>query len=402
MPERKYDIVLYGATGFVGRQAAEYLDRQRAKLAFAIAGRDEAKLEAVRAGLRRRRSVGVIVADSADRKAVDAMAASARVVLNTAGPFALYGDAVVDACVRRKTHYTDITGETPWVRGLIEKHHDRAAKDATRIVPFCGFDSVPSDLGTFLVVRHMQERLGAPCREVRAYFRMFGGVNGGTLASALNLYDAGLAERARDPFYLDPPRRHPAAEVRANRDPRGIAWDPEIKAWVGPFVMGFINTRVVRRSAALFDAWGEPYGPGFRYQEYTRYGGRVSAALVTGAMGLFNAAIAAGAARNALRRVLPKPGQGPSEATMDAGWFRTDLLAISADGATVRGRISHQGDPGNRATVRFVCESALALALDGNRLPGGGKRGGVLTPATALGDVLAERLRRGGVEIEIG
>jgi short subunit dehydrogenase-like uncharacterized protein len=401
MPDREFDIVLYGATGFVGRQAAEYLDAQRAKLSFAIAGRDQAKLESVRSGLRKRRNVGLIVADAGDAKAIDAMAGRARVVLNTAGPFALYGDAVVDACVRAKTHYTDITGETPWVRSLIDRHHDRAAKDGTRIIPFCGFDSVPSDLGTFLVVRRVQEKLGVSCREVKAYFRMFGGFNGGTLASAMNLQESGQAAKARDPFLLDPPGRHSMAEKKENRDPRSVAYDADVGAWVGPFVMGPINTRVVRRSAALFARWGEPYGAKFRYQEYTRYGGRVSAALVTGAMGLFGAAIASGRTRNALKLVLPKPGEGPSESTMNAGWFRTDLIATSEDGETLRGRISHQGDPGNRATVRFVCESALALALDGDDLPGGRKRGGVLTPATGLGDVLAERLRRGGVEIEI-
>jgi short subunit dehydrogenase-like uncharacterized protein len=230
---------------------------------------------------------------------------------------------------------------------------------------------------------------------------MFGGFNGGTLASAMNMQESGLAAKARHPFLLDPPGKHTAAELKANRDPQQVAYDADIDAWVGPFVMGFINTRVVRRSAALFDQWGEPYGEKFRYQEYTRYGGRVSAALVTGAMGLFGAAVENERARNALRYVLPKPGQGPSEGTMNAGWFKTDLLAASEEGHTVRGRISHQGDPGNRATVRFVCESALALALDADSLPGGSKRGGVLTPATGLGDALAERLRRGGVEIEL-
>ncbi|MCU0805506.1 MAG: saccharopine dehydrogenase NADP-binding domain-containing protein [Burkholderiales bacterium] len=401
MPDREYDIVLYGATGFVGRQAAEYLDAQRAKLSFAVAGRDEAKLEAVRSGLKKRRHVGLIVADSRDAKAIDAMAARARVVLNAAGPFALYGDAVVDACVRAKTHYTDITGETPWVRSLIDRHHARAAKDGTRIVPFCGFDSVPSDLGTFLVVRRLQEKFRLPCRQVKAYFRMFGGFNGGTLASAMNLQESGDAAKARDPFLLDPPGKHTMAEKKENRDPRAVEYDADVGAWVGPFVMGPINTRVVRRSAALFARWGDPYGPRFRYQEYTRYGGRVSAALVTGAMGLFGVAIANDRARNALKLVLPKPGEGPSESTMNAGWFRTDLVATSDAGDTVHGRISHQGDPGNRATVRFVCESALALALDERALPGGRKRGGVLTPATGLGDALAARLRRGGVEIEI-
>jgi short subunit dehydrogenase-like uncharacterized protein len=401
---RELDLILYGATGFVGRLAAEYV-AQRAKalgIRWGIAGRDRARLEKVA-----EKSGGkpkLIVADSANATAIDLMAARTRVMVNMAGPFALHGDAVVNACVEERTHYADITGETAWVRGLIDRHHARAAKDGTRIIPFCGFDSVPSDLGTFLVARHMQGKLGKDCNEVRAYHRVSGGFNGGTIASFIRMHETGDYGRMRDPFLLDP-GRHSAAEVARNRDPSGVRYEPAIGAWTGPFLMGFINTRVVRRSAALFEQWREPYGEGFGYQEYMRFGSRVGmarAALVNSAMSTFGLAMALAPTRTAMKRVLPKPGEGPSVKQMDEGWCECVLIGTAKDGTQVRGVVKHQGDPGNRATVRFVCESAFALVLDHDRLPGGRKRGGILTPATGLGDVLADRLRGDGTTIEVG
>ena len=151
------------------------------------------------------KDVDVLVADSRDQTTVDAIVSRTRVMLTTAGPFALYGGAIVDACVRFKTHYVDITGETTWVKGLIDRYHNRAAADGTRIIPCCGFDSAPSDLGVYLVVRHMQGELGVSCKEVKAYFQVAGGVNGGTLATVFNLYDS-ARRGARNPFLLNPRR----------------------------------------------------------------------------------------------------------------------------------------------------------------------------------------------------
>lgn len=404
MADRDFDIVIYGATGFVGRLATEYLAGRARKLGlhWAIAGRDRERLAKVaeRGGGKPK----VIVADSGDAKALQAMAARARVMMNMAGPFAVHGNGVVDACVKAKTHYVDITGETAWVRGLVDRHHAKAAKDGTRIIPFCGFDSVPSDLGTFLVARHMQEKLGKDCVEVRGYHRVSGGFNGGSIASLIGMHESGDFERMRDPFLLVP-GRHSPAEVRRNRDPAGIHYERGIGSWTGPFLMGFINTRVVRRSAALFEKWGDPYGKPFRYQEYTRFGkklGLARASLVNSVMASFGLAMAIAPTRAALKRVLPGPGEGPSVEAMDKGWCECVLIGTAKDGEQVRGVVKHKGDPGNRATVRFVCESAFALALDGGKLPGGRKRGGILTPATGLGDVLAARLQGDGTAIDVG
>ena len=405
MTPRTYEVVLYGASGFTGRQTAAYFAAHAPwGLRWAIAGRDRGRLEAVRRLLPAGHAVDVLVADGADQPAIDAMVASTRVLLSTAGPFAVYGNGVVEACVRLRTDYVDITGETAWVRGLIDRHHVTAARDGTRIVPFSGFDSVPSDLGTLLVVRELQRRHGVTCQESRAYFRMFGGLNGGTVATAIQWQESGISARMRDPFLLNPPGSWSAAVAERSRDVEGLHFDADLGAWVGPGLMALTDTRVVRRSAALFAEWGEPYGPAFVYQEYAkseRPFARAKAVAMATALGALNGALARPWSRRLLRPLFPTPGRGPSERSMNRGWFRSEHLAIGPAGERVLGTIFHRGDPSNRATVRFVCESALCLALERESLPGGPGRGGVLTPATALGMVLARRLQNAGVEISV-
>ncbi len=405
MSKREYDVVLYGASGFTGKQTVEYFARHAGAIRWAIAGRNQAKLEAVKTQIGDTvKAIDVLVADSQDQAAIDAIVSRTRVLLTTAGPFALYGTKIVDACVRFKTHYVDITGETVWARELIDRYHTQAAADGTRIIPFCGFDSIPSDLGAYLIARHIQSKFGVGCKQVKAFFQMAGGVNGGTLATAFNLYESGQAKQARDPFLLNPPGAHSPEEQRRNQDPTAAHYDSDLGAWVAPFVMGPINTRVVRRSQALFSEWQAGYGANFAYQEFMKFDGGLGWMPATGfstGAALFQVALAS-PLRPLLKSMLPAPGQGPSEKTMNEGWFRCELLGIADDGQTVRGVIKDQGDPGNRATVKFLCEAALSLAINTDELPGGATRGGILTPATALGDVLAKRLRDAGMTIEIG
>lgn len=397
--ERRYDVVLYGASGFVGRQTVAYFAAHGAGLRWALAGRNRDKLEAVRrdAGPAAAQA-GIVVADAADAAAMAALAAQARVVLSTAGPFALFGSALVTACVAQRTHYVDITGETPWVRGLIEQHHAQAAAQGTRILPCCGFDSVPSDLGAWLLVQHF-EALGEACVGVKAAFSLRGGFNGGTLASALNLLDTGQAATLADPWLLNPPGVRPAPQPQDD-DPQAPHRDPDFDAWVGPFFMGPVNTRVVRRSAALLG-----YGPDFHYQEYLRFGSGAVAALsaagVSAGMGASQAALRFAPVRALARRLAPAPGEGPSEHSMNNGGFRCELVGRGARGTLARAWVAASGDPGNRATTMMVCEAALALAVDAPRLPGGFSGGGVLTPASGLGAVLAERLRQAGMTLAL-
>ncbi|MCU0569309.1 MAG: saccharopine dehydrogenase NADP-binding domain-containing protein [Oculatellaceae cyanobacterium Prado106] len=401
---RPYDIVLYGASGFVGKQTVQYVANHpdHPSIRWAIAGRNRQKLEAVREQLGV--TVDVLVADSQDQGAIDAIVSQTRVLLTTAGPFALYGNAIVDACVRYKTHYVDITGETPWVKTLIDRYHTQAALDGTRIIPCCGFDSIPSDLGAYLIVRYLQREWGVACQQVNAYFQAYGGLNGGTLASAFNLYDSPGAAQMGDPFLLNSPTAQPHAPSPRDADPQAPSYDEDLKTWVAPFFMGMVNTRIVRRSSALYADWQEPYGADFAYQEYLKFDEPLAwfkAAGVTAGLALFTGVLQQTEVRSLLAPLLPQPGNGPSEQTMNEGWFSCELVGTAIDGRKVRGLIFDQGDPGNRATVKFVCESALGLALQTDALPGGSTRGGILTPATGLGDMLTERLRRAGMTVEV-
>jgi short subunit dehydrogenase-like uncharacterized protein len=376
---RDFDVILYGATGFTGRQTVAYFAQHAPSgLRWAIAGRNRAKLEALNA------QVPIMAADSADQPAIDAIVQRTRVLLTTAGPFALYGTGVVDACVRFGTHYVDITGETQWARMLIDRYHEKAAAEGTRIIPFCGFDSIPSDLGAMLIA----QVLGPQTREVKAFFKLKGGLNGGTLASMMNLYESGADKVIGDPFLLSP------SHIRTPRDleldPTKEHYDTDVNSWVTPFIMSKINTRVVRRSCTIL-------GIDFAYQEYMKISGSFAGplALMTAAGGsLFGHAMEYPAMRRILRTVSPAPGEGPSQHIMENGWFRCELFGKASNGRTATGMVSDQGDPGNRVTVKCLCESALALAQD--QLP---DRAGVLTPSTGIGDALVTRLRARGMTL---
>ncbi len=377
MAGREFDVVLYGASGFTGRQAVEYFAREApAGLRWAIAGRSRKKLEELHAG------VPAMAAEAAEQEAIDAIVSRTRIVLSTAGPFRLYSDGVVEACARLGTHYVDITGETVWVRSLIDRYHERCAAEGTRIIPCCGFDCVPSDLGAAWIA----ERLGGRATEVKAYFQAKAGrANGGTIATLLDGWETGAAAGMKDPFLLSPGAERAVRELE--RDPEEARFDEDAGAWVGPWIMGVIDTRVVRRSCALS-------GRDFAYQEYAKFTGagarwkaRAMAALSRNAERLGKWAVV----RSALRRW--EPGTGPEGKAMDGGWFRCELFARGEAG-TARGVVEGAGDPANRITVKCVCEAALALACEEAALPA---RGGVLTPATGLGETLRRRLEGKGI-----
>lgn len=396
MPDPSHDIVLLGVTGFTGRQVAAWFARHvpRTEVNWALAARSPERLAAVRDGLGPAfADVPLLIVDTLDADAVGAMASSTRVVLTTVGPYARFGDLVVDACVEHGTDYVDITGETPWVRRVIARHHERAVADGTRIVPFCGFDSVPSDLGTWMVARHLREVHGQATREVRSAFRAKGGFNGGTLASALNLLAAERPRDLADPFTLNPPDRTPGPAPERSQDLTSTLADPDL-GQVAPFFMAPVNTRVVRRSDALLAARGAGYGADFSYQEALSVKGAAMGWGVLGAMAAFPLVGRFSLARSLAARLGPAPGEGPTDAQMDAGWFTAKFVGTGEGGARVRATVEGQGDPGNRSTVRMLCSCALALVLDRERLPEGG---GVLTPAVAFGAVLLERLRADGM-----
>lgn len=401
---RPFDIVVHGATGFTGRQCATYLS-ERPGVRWAVSGRDLTRLERIKDELKSAKNPpgGALHADASSPPTCGAMAREARVVLSTAGPFAKLGDPIVDGCVAEGADYVDITGETPWARRVIDRLHEAALAKGLRLVPFSGFDSIPGDLGALLVVERLRER-GESTETTRAWYSGKGGLNGGTLQSAIGIAEAGTRE-LHDPVLLSPPAlRTDAERARAGDDPRGPTFDPVRGAWGAPFFMGPINSRVVRRSDALFGEVGRGYGPRFNYaelQDLGRWNGRATAALVSAGLAAADVGLRLRLGRALANKLGPAPGQGPSVETMDGGWFRTEVGGQGERGSVARAVIAGKGDPGNRSTVRMLCESALALVLDRARLDQLPHRGGVLTPATAFGRVLVDRLRAAGLSIDV-
>jgi short subunit dehydrogenase-like uncharacterized protein len=393
---KDFDIVVFGATGFTGQQAARYLAERAPKgLRVALAARRRDALEAVAGPL----GFATIVADSEDAASIGAMVARARVIASTAGPFRRYSDPVVAACVEHGSDYCDITGEVAWVRTLVDRFHDRAAAAGCRIVPFCGYDSVPSDLGAWAMADWIRREWGQPTKSVTAAFSARGGgLNGGTAASALDGAESGGLGDLLDPIALNPPSHRSEADRQGLADRRWPSRDAERGRWLAPFVMAPVNTRVVRRSAALLADEGHPYGDGFTYDEAFDVRSGATAWGIAAGLALAPVMLGTGLGRSVVRRFVPKPGEGPSEEARREGSIRTRYVAEAADGRVAEGELTFPGDAGNVFTVTALCESALALAVDRDRLPA---RAGLLTPATALDGVLLERLKAAGMGFEI-
>jgi short subunit dehydrogenase-like uncharacterized protein len=389
--DREFDVVLFGVTGFTGRLVAEYISKRHGggDLRWALAGRNQAKLEAVRTELGL--DVPIVIADSSDKPSLAAMASRAAVICTTVGPYMKYGADLVAACIAEKTHYCDLTGEAPFIRQMMDRHHEAAVAAGTRIVHCCGFDSIPSDIGAWLLQETLIERDGAPADEVRLFvLKIRGGVSGGTIASMINIFELAQDKHHRrvllHPYSLNPEDRRSGP---ARRSPVGAHYDAVTGWWAGPFVMAAINERVVRRSNALL---GDRYGAELLYTEASRTGrglkGRLGALQMSAAMGAFFGAIAVKPIRMLLERfVLPAPGQGPSRDRIDNGYFKI-LLSGRRDGVEVgRVVVDGRGDPGYGATSCMLAESAICLARDPLEGPGG-----ILTPAAAMGRALMTRL----------
>jgi len=399
--DRELDVVVFGATGFAGRLVAGYLaGHAPGGVRIGLAGRSAQRLADVRARLGAAASAWpLLAADSADPVSVAALARAARVVVSTVGPYRRLGLGLVEACAAAGTDYADLSGEVLFIRDSIDRCHDIAAGAGARIVHCCGFDSVPSDLGV-LLLHHAARADGAGELQdtTLVVTALKGGASGGTLASMMEQQDEvrASAERRRvvqDPYALSPDR--PAEpDLGDERDLDWVRYDGDLRMWVGPFVMAGINTRVVRRSNAL-QCWA--YGRRFRYREVTRFGTGPAASMLgaaaSAALKAAEAGLAFGPSRAVLGKLLPAPGQGPSEKTRRTGLFRMQIHTRTSAGVRYLGTIQAQGDPGYAATSVMLGESALCLALDRDRLP---DRAGVLTPATAMGTALADRLRSAG------
>ena len=397
---RDLDVVLFGATGFVGKLTAEYLARAApGEARIGLAGRSREKLERVRERLGARAADWrVIVADSADGAALASLAAQTSAVATAVGPYRRHGAALVEACAAAGTHYADLTGETLFMRETIERFDAAARASGARIVHNCGFDSIPSDLGVLL----LHEAAGELTDTTLVVRRLRGGVSGGTLASMKGTVDEVKDDRSLmrilgDPYALSP-HSDDEPELGDEADLRGAEYSDELGTWLGPFVMAPVNTRVVRRSNALQD-WA--YGRRFRYREVMAFGsgllGRAKALGMAGGLAALSTGLALTPTRRVLDRVLPAPGAGPKDELVRHGFFVIEIHARTPSSARWVCHVEAHGDPGYGATSVMLGESALALALDGEMLP---ERAGVLTPATGIGLRLADRLRAAGQTFE--
>ena len=385
--ERKYKVLVFGATGFTGKLCAKYLKENYPDLSWAIAGRNEDKLKQVKMELDL--DCDMLIADANNYEELRDIAKTTKVLLTTAGPYAKYGSLLMKACVFENTHYVDITGENHWVKKQMDLYHEEAVARGVRIIPSCGYDSLPSDLGTLFAINKMNKAV----KKVEVFHSAFGGASGGTIESIFTM--GRLPKEMRDPFLLNPKGSVSELQRGSSKDSIKIKWIDEAKKWSGLGLFAVANTRVVRRSAALMEMSQKPYGANFAFKEHGAYSSKSAARLAT--FGLIAAfLIISTPLKHLVRRFLPKPGEGPSTEIQEKGWFKGVFISEAEDGEKQVSTIYGDGDPGYKSTSKMVCESALTIALC-NDLPGGENFGGFLTPASGLGQPLIERLKNAGI-----
>jgi short subunit dehydrogenase-like uncharacterized protein len=379
-PSSKFDIVVYGATGFTGRLVAEYLAahyRGDRDLKWAMAGRSLDKLASVRDAIGAPADIPLIVADANDPVSLKAMIDQTRSVVTTVGPYLLYGNELVAACAASGTDYFDLAGEVPWMRRMIDAHLDTAQRSGARIMFSCGYDSVPFELGAFFVQEEAKRVFGGPASRVKGRVReMRGTFSGGTAASGRAIFEAAakdpsLLALVRNPFALTPGFEGP-------KQPPGNkpVFDDDLKTWLTPFFMANINTRNVHRSNMLM---GFPYGRDFIYDEMQIAGpgeeGEAEAKRIVAA----NNRMAASAG--------PKPGEGPSKEERENGLYDLLCVAIAPDGRQVRAAVKGDRDPGYGSTSKMISECAICLLRDTPDVPAG-----FWTPGAAMQHKLIKRL----------
>jgi short subunit dehydrogenase-like uncharacterized protein len=380
MASSKFDIVVYGATGFTGQLVAEYMAahyKGDGSLKWAMAGRSKEKLASVRDAIGAPAETPLIVADASDPASLKAMVAQTKSVITTVGPYMLYGNDLLAACVEAGVDYFDLCGEPIWMRQKIEQHDAAARKSGSRIVFSCGYDSLPFELGVFCAQEEAKKALGAAVPRVKGRVReMKGTFSGGTAASMraiveATMKDLSLVSSLRDPFILTPGFDGPKQPL-GNRP----LFDQDLQTWTAPFVMANINTRNVHRSNMLL---GFPYGKDFVYDEMMVTGpGEQGEAMAKKVM----------AANNKLSGTdVPKPGEGPSKEEREAGHYDLLFVAIAPDGRQARAAVKGDRDPGYGSTSKMISECAMCLLRDAADVAPG-----IWTPGAAMGHKLIKRL----------
>ena len=390
MADRRFDIVVFGATGFTGGLTAEYLARNApAGMSWALAGRNVSKLEQVRARLAAadpaRAELPLLRADSGDPESLRELAEATKVVITTVGPYIRYGEPLVAACATAGTDYVDLTGEPEFADQMYLRYHGQAEQSGARIVHSCGFDSIPYDLGVQFAVEQLPE--GVPIA-VEGFVRSNGSFSGGTYQSAIE-----VLSRLRSSSKVARERRRREGDPPGRRV-KGVSGRPHPDHFAGGWVVPFptIDPATVLRSARALDQ----YGPDFTYSHYAVVGPLPMLVGVSAAAGVAVALAQVAPTRNLLLK-LKSSGEGPSEEQRAKSWFRVRFVARAGGSAAreIRTEVSG-GDPGYSETSKMLAESALCLAYDD--LP---ERGGQLTPAVAMGPALRRRLEAAGIEFKV-
>lgn len=404
----KYSVIVFGATSFVGQILCRYLVDQfgvGGRLNWAAAGRSDSKLRALRENLGSRASgLPLIVADATNEASLISLCAQTRVVISTVGPFALYGEPLLKICAESGTDYCDLSGEVLWMRKMISRYEGAAQRSGARIVHCCGFDSIPSDLGVLFLQQQAKVRFGQPCTRIEMRVKALkGGVSGGTIASMINVVreaasDAALRKELSDPYSICPANHGFTAR---QTDLKAARYDLDFKTWIAPFIMSSINTRVVHRTNALSN---NAYGGDFLYDEavMTNPGakGWLAAQAVAFGVFVFLLASALPPSRWLMERFfVPKPGEGPSPAAQEKGFYDLRFFGTTAGGQSLTVKVTGDRDPGYGSTAKMLGQAGACLALEiaKSECPGG-----FWTPATVLGERLIKHLEAdAGLKFEV-
>ena len=397
MDNKSLDIILFGATSFVGQIATKYLYEHiglDSEIKWAIAGRSEKKLEQIKAELGEDAdAIPILVADSSDLASLSKMCQQGRVILSTVGPYALYGELLIEACVTHGNDYCDLTGEAYWIKNMLDKYELAAQKSGARIINCCGFDSIPSDLGVYFLQQISQQKNGQTFSDVKLRVKaMKGGVSGGTVASGIEMAKAAKKDPSLRRNMGNPHVLCRLPETPNARQPRIVkpTFDTDFQAWSAPFIMEAINSRIVLRSNSLKQGRASE---DFTYGEAVLTGkglkGYLRAAIITLSLGGFAIATKYRFLRYLIQQfVLPKPGEGPSPEQQIKGFFDLRIMG-KRDQKSLKVRVTGDKDPGYGCTAKMLVQSGLCMAYDIGKSD---LSGGFWTPATAMGDRLIKRL----------
>lgn len=413
--ERNYDIVLYGATSFVGQLVAAYLQNflsgkstgsetenasSKGSVSWAIAGRNKEKLNSVKKDLGNEK-LPVIIADSEDQDSLNNMAAQSKVIITTVGPYLKYGEPLVKACAEKGTDYVDLTGEAIFIKDMMQKYQQTAKDSGARIVNSCGFDSVPSDLGVLFTQNCAKEEFGGYCDTINMRVKAAkGGLSGGTVASMATIFeqvgkDKSLRKELSNPYILNDDDNRPDIRQTNVSLPQ---WDAPNERWLAPFVMASINTRIVHRTNQLRDY---EYGREFKYDEAIWFPsglkGRIMSYGMTAAIAGFATSMVFKPSRDLLNdHVLPQSGDGPSKSERENGYFDIRFIGYTNNNHQLTTKVTGDKDPGYGSTCQMLAQCALCLLQDISKEK---VAGGFWTPAAAMGESLIDRLQQyAGIE----